>query len=194
MLDYQDPIMNVDSGDVGLWILEEKGYCQYLTRGVKNERDKLALAKALVSGQPVAISFVDTPKENIKDNLKQLNDTLDVVNSVPERTGQPSIIYVHLKSGGKVDKKVFRDFPVEPKIIHALGRAKNFHSDEIEMWPDENWIPKLIFRPNGDLVWQEVKSGDIYYEKGKNLFMRQCGPKISSIRLFVRRHNLSHNR
>ena len=194
MLDYQDPIMGVDSGDVGLWITGEKGYCNYLTRGVKNESDKLALAKALVSGQPVGISFVDTPKENMEHNLKQLNETLDTVESVPERAGNPPIIRVQLKSGSSVDVSVFRGFPLETKIIHALGRSKDFSADETEMYPDENWIPKVIFRPNGDLVWQDVKNGNIRWEKLKNMFMNQNGPKISPIRLFIRRHILSRFR
>ena len=191
MLDYYDPIMDVDSGDVGLWIKGEKEYCQYLTRGVKNEQNKLALAKTLVSGQPVAISFVDTPQENMPRNIKQLNETLDVVESVPERAGNPSIIHAQLKSGPTVDKKVFRDFPIESKLIHALGRAKNFPKDETESWPDESWIPKLIFQPSGDLVWQEVKNGDTHWKKGHNLLESQHGPKISPVRLFIRRHILS---
>lgn len=194
MLDYRDPTMNVDAGDVGLWIKGEGGYCQYLTRGIKGKSDKLALAKVLVSGQPLAISFVDTPKENAPHNLKQLNETLDTVESVPERVGNPSIILVHLKSGPTVDKKVFRNFPTESKIIHALGRAKNFPLDETETWADENWIPKLIFRPNGNLVWQEVKNGNVCWKQGKNLFKSQHGPKISPFRLFIRRHILSHLR
>lgn len=194
MLDYQDPIMRVDSGDVGLWITGEKGYCNYLTRGVKNESDKLALAKALVSGQPVCISFVDTPKENMEHNLKQLNETLDTVESVPERAGNPPIIRVQLKSGSSVDVSVFRGFPLETKIIHALGRSKDFPADETEMYPDENWIPKIIFRPNGDLVWQDVKNGNLHLEKLNNIFRHQNGPKISPIRLFIRRHILSRFR
>ena len=155
--------------------------------------NKLALAKALVSGQPVAISFVDTPKENMKRNLGQLNDTLDVINSVPQRAGQPSIIHVHLKTGGSVDEKVFRDFPVEQRVLHSLGRAKDFPESETDNYPDGRWLPKFIFQPGGDLVCQVVKNGEVRCERLNNLFnKRQHGPQISPVRLFIRRHILSH--
>ena len=194
MLDYHDPIMGADSGDVGLWVALESGYCQYLTRGVKNEQNKLALAKALVSGQPIAISFVDTPKENMEHNLSQLNDTLDVVNSVPERKGQPSIVHLHLKSGGSVDKKVFRDFPVEDAEIHALGRAKDFPSEEVNHFPDKEFVAPVLFEPSGRITGQRIKDAEITKVKLRNLFDYQHGPKISPVRLFIRRHILSHFR
>ena len=130
----------------------------------------------------------------MEHNLKQLNETLDTVESVPERAGNPPIIHVHLKSGSSVNDSVFRNFPLETKIIHALGRAKDFPSDETEMYADQYWIPKFIFRPNGDLVWQDVKNGNLCLEKMNNIFKYQNGPKISPARLFVRRHILSHFR
>ena len=193
MLDYHDPIMDVDSGDVGLWIKLEGGSCQYLTRGVKNERDKLALAKALLSNQPFGLSFVDTPKENMARNLQQLNDTLDVVEAVPERRTNPIILHRHLKSGPIVDKKVFRNFPLEQKVIKAMGRAKSFSADEVEpvTWP-LTVVPKFIFRPNGDLEYQEGKNGDLCCKKGRNILAYQQGPQISRTRLFFRRHIWSH--
>ena len=73
-----------------------------------------------------------------------------------------------------------------------MGRARNFSSDKTEAWPDEAWVPKLIFRPDGPLVWQEVQNGDIYWKKGRNLFKGQQGPQISPMRLFIRRRILSH--
>ena len=191
-LDYHDSVMDVDSGDVGLWLALEQGYGQYLTRGVKNERNKLALAKALVSGLPVAFSFVDTPRENMTYNLAQLNETLDVVDSVPERKGQPSIIHLHLKSGGSVDKKVFRDFPVEDAPIYALGRANDFPVDEVNHFPDEEFIAPVLFEPNGNITGQKVKEGEISRIKFANLYKHQSGPKISRVRLFIRRHILPH--
>ena len=195
MLDYYDPIMNVDAGDVGLWIEPEGGSCQYLTRGIKNERNKLALAKALISENPFALSFVDTPKENMSHNLKQLNDTLDVIESVWNRSINPFILHLHLKSGPTVSKKIFRDFPLEQKVIRAMGRAKDLPADEVEpvVWPLAV-IPKFIFRPNGDLEYQEDKNGDLYCSKGPNILSYQYGPQISRTRLFLRRHILSYFR
>ena len=97
MLDYDEPISRVDSGDVGLFITNKKGNCQYLTKGVKNQKNKLALAKALYSGQPMMISFVDTPKENRTHNLQQLNETLDTIESLPDIKFKPWIHHLHLK-------------------------------------------------------------------------------------------------
>lgn len=191
MLDYRDPIMKVDAGDAGLWLAGEEGHCQYLTRGVKNEGDKLALAKALVSGRAIAISFVDTPCENQERAIKQLNETLDVVESVPQRAGNPAIIHVHLKNGPCVSDSLFRGFLVEQKIIHSLGRANNFPKSETDNYPDERWLPKFIFQPSGDLVCQEVKNSELCFEKLNNLFKHQHGPQISPVRLFIRHHILS---
>ena len=186
ILDYRDPIMGVDSGDVGLWITKEDGFCNYLTRGVKNESDKLALAKALVSGQPVGLSFVDTPLENMTRNLQQLHETLDVVKSVRERCGNPFIIHVHPKSGPSVDKSVVHHFQVESKVIHAVGRAKNFPESEVNSYPDTEWLPRFIIDPSGDVTLQNVKNGEICREKLNNIFKKQLGPQIDSTRLFWR--------
>ena len=193
-LDYNDPYMNVDSGDVSLWIEEEGGSFQHFTRGIKNERDKLTLAKALFSGQPFALSFVDTPAENMSRNLKQLNETLDIVEALPDRNVQPNIIHRHLKSGPTVSKEIFRGFPLYQRGIHALGRAKDFPYEETEHQPNENYIPKFVFRPNGDLAMEEVKNDEITLEVGRNILAYQQGPCISRTRLFFRRHILSHFR
>ena len=194
MLDYNDSIMHVDSGDVGVWIKTEGGVCQYLTRGVKNDQNSLALAKALHSGQPITISFVDTPLENMPRNLEQLQRTLDVVETVRGNKVMPDIVHLHLKNGGSVNQSVFRGYSTEDSIIYALGRAKNLPADEINHFPDENYLPKYIFKPNGDLVFQCVKNGDLDLTVKCNLFQNQMGPKISPFRLFVRRHILSHFR
>lgn len=194
MLDYHDSIMGVDSGDVGLWISAEKGYCQYLTRGIKNKWNKLALAKALISGQAIALSFVDTPYENMFHNLKQLKKTLETIKSVPQKMGVPAIIHLHLKGRETVDKKVFEDFPLEDAIIYDLGRAHDFPAHEVNHFPDEEFIAPILFEPNGNITGQEVKKGEIVREKYINLFNYQCGPKISPVRLFIRRHVLSHFR
>ena len=188
MLDYHDPYMQTDSGDVGLWIHIENGHCQYLTRGVKNTGDKLSLAKALVSGQPIAFSFVDTPLENMTRNLQQLDETLDTVQSVPERAGMPPIIHRHLKSGSSVDKKVFRDFPVEDKIIYRLGRAKDFPPQEVNHFPDNELTAPCLIEPNGNITDQKIQNSEIVHVKLNNLFRTQMGPKINPLRLFIRQH------
>ena len=194
MLDYRDPIIGADSGDVGLWIKAERGYCQYLTRGVKNDRDKLALAKAMHSHQAISISFVDTPLENMSRNLAQLNDTLDVIESTSVKNVSPDIVHLHLKSGGSVDRSVFRGYKTEDSIIYALGRAKNLPAEEVEHHPDERYLPKFVFRPNGDIVFQGVENGEICSLVKHNMLARQTGPQISPLRLFIRRHILSHFR
>ncbi len=190
MLDYDEPVMNVDSGDVGLWIAEEKAaHCQYLTRGVKNAKNKLALAKALVSGCSIAISFVDTPKENMPHNIEQLNETLDVVESVSGRRGNPPILHLHLKSGPTVDKKLFRNFPLEQKVIYALGRAKELPYKEVNHFPDDTFWAPCVIRPNGDIVKQTVENGELSLKTYQNIYRKQqeCGPKINRVRLLWRR-------
>lgn len=187
MLDYDEPIMQVDSGDAGLWIAAEKAPCQYLTRGVKNAKNKLALSKALVSGLPIAISFVDTPQENMKHNIEQLNQTLDVVESVKERIGNPIILHLHLKSGPTVSKEVFRDFPLEQDDIYAVGRAKDLPYEEVNHFPDSKFVAPCLIEPNGNITDQRVKKGEISKKTYGNIFARQFGPNIKSLQLFFRR-------
>ena len=194
MLDYCDPVMGVDSGDVGLWIKAERGFCQYLTRGVKNDLNRLALAKALYSGQPLTISFVDTPLENMSRNITQLDQTLDVIESVPAGRVKPHVMHLHPKSGGSVSPSVFRGYPCEDAIIYALGRAKNLPADEINHFPDEYFVPKYIFKPNGHLVLQGVKDGELELTTKCNLLQNQIRPQISPFRLFIRRHILPYFR
>ena len=186
MLDYMDSIMDVDSGDIGLWIACEHGNCQYLTRGIKTQRNKIALAKALLSGCAVAFSFVDTPKENMTYNLEQLQKTLDVVDAVPERVGNPEIIHLHLKSGPSVNPSVFRDFKIEDAVIYALGRANDFAYDEVDHYPDREFTAPTLIEPNGNITIQEIKNGEISKKIMGNLFKYQNGPKINPVRLFIR--------
>ena len=194
MLDYMDSIMDVDSGDIGLWIACEHGNCQYLTRGIKTQRNKIALAKALLSGCAVAFSFVDTPKENMTYNLEQLQKTLDVVDAVPERVGNPEIIHLHLKSGPSVNPSVFRDFKIEDAVIYALGRANDFAYDEVDHYPDREFTAPTLIEPNGNITIQEIKNGEISKKIMGNLFKYQNGPKINPVRLFIRQKILSHFR
>lgn len=188
MLDYDEPISGVDSGDVGLFITNEKGSCQYLTKGVKNQKNKLALAKAVYSGQPIMISFVDTPKENRTHNLQQLNETLDTIESLPDIKFKPWIHHLYLKSGPLVSSDVFRGYPLDQRVIYDLGKAKDFPPEEIDHHTDNYWIPKFVFSPNGQIDWQEVKNNEIVREPKEFLFSRLHGPKISPWRLFMRRH------
>ncbi len=170
MLSYHDNIMDIDSGDVGLWIKEEKGNAEYLTRGVTDERSRLALAKALFSEQSVAISFVDTPKENMTHNLHQLNETLDVVESVPQRHVDPILIHLYLKSGPSVSDDVFRKFPVNKTLVYAQGRANDFPANEVEQKDDNAFLPMLVFRPNGRVDGGWVENKEQRYEKWFSLY------------------------
>ncbi len=188
MLDYDEPISGVDSGDVGLFITNEKGYCQYLTKGVKNQKNKLALAKAIYSGKAIMISFVDTPKENMSRNLQQLNETLDTIESLPDNNRKPYIHHLHLKSGPFVASDVFRGFPVKKGIIYDLGKAKDFPPEELEHYTDDRWIPKIIFCPNGQVDWQEVKNHEVERKPIEFLFHKFHGPRINPWRLLMRHH------
>ncbi len=189
MLDYEEPISMVDSGDVGLFITNEKGACQYLTKGVKNQQNKLALAKALYSGQAVTISFVDTPKENMSHNLQQLNETLDTIESLSDNNTKPWIYHLHLKSGPSVSSDAFRGYSFEQSVIYNLGKAKDFPKEEVRQLSDSDFLSKVVFCPDGQVDWQEIQNNEVKRVPAAcHCLYRQLGPQIPKWRLFMRRH------
>lgn len=194
MLAYHDNIMNVDSGDVALWIEEEKGTAEYLTRGVTDERSRLALAKALLAKQSIAVSFVDTPKENMPHNLHQLNETLDVVESVPQRYVDPMFIHLHLKSGPSVSDDIFRKFPIEKTLIYAQGRANDFPANEVEQKKDKEFLPLFVFRPNGQVDGGFVENKEQRSEKLLSLYGIPPKGHLKGLKRFWYKHLLSHFR
>lgn len=170
MLSYRDPIMGTDAGDLGIWMTENEGLCQYLTRGVTDEASKLALTKAIISQQPITLSFVDTPKEDMTYNMQQLSDTLDVFESIPQRNYNPLILHLQMKSGPTVPDEIFRNFPVEKKGIWAMGRAKDLPDTETEHYPDGQFFAPDIIAPNGDILLCRIKNGERMNSKVSSLY------------------------
>ena len=171
MLDYEDRIMQVDAGDAGLWVYCEGRPFQYMTRGVKNDLNRLALAKALFT-PCVSISFVETSMENMPHNIQQLTRTLDVVKSVKKRTINPFILHWHTKKGSHVSQKIFEGFEVKKGLIHAIGRAKQLPPGEA-MPPFPSVSAPQLIRPNGDVIKPKFKDGYINHIPVYNLFERE---------------------
>ena len=171
MLDYEDPIMQVDAGDAGLWVQSQKRPFQYITRGIKNDLNRLALAKALFTPY-VSISFVETSMENMPHNIKQLTQTLEVVKSVKKRIINPIILHWHTKKGSQVSPEIFEGFEVLKGMIHAIGRAKQLPPGEAIPPLSSVSAPKLI-KPNGDIVMSKFKDGYIHSIVIHNIFKRE---------------------
>ena len=186
MLGYHDPIMGVDSGDVCHWIDNRKGYNQILTRGITDKTSEIALAKAIFSNTPIAISFVDTPKENMPRNINQLSRTLEVFENYPQRKRNPIITHLHLNSGPSVDDKIFRGFHVEKTPIWALGKGKEFPEHETQHHRDENYELPFVIRPSGHLDAKQVKNGEIINETIKCIYHPKKHKKGFFARIFGR--------
>lgn len=184
MLTYYDPVMKVDSGDVGLWISSQKGKCQYMSKGITSPRSKLALSKAILSRQPITISFVDTPKENMPRNIKRLNDTLDVIEAVEKRhKTNTQIAHLHLKSGPYVDEGIFRGFVVEKTPIYAMGKAKDFPFEELEHYTDSDFTGSMVIEPNGNVVFQRIENLEIISEVLNNIYCKNSSKKAKKMGL-----------
>ncbi len=186
MLSYHDPIMGVDSGDVCHWIDARKGYNQILTRGVTDKKSEIALAKATLSNCPIAISFVDTPKENMPHNINQLNKTLDILQRYPPQKKIPIITHLHLASGPSLDDKIFRGFHVEKSPIWALGKGKEFPYHETQHHRDENYEVPFVIRPSGHLDAKKVRNGEIVNETIKCIYHPKKHKKGFFARIFGR--------
>ncbi len=188
MLSYQDPIMGADSGDAAMWVAQEKGYFNVMTRGVTNQKSELALRKVIMSEQPLVISFVDSPNENMHHNIDQLRDTLDVVESMKNRKFNPSIVHLHTKNGPTVPDSIFRGFPDEKRIIWAFGRGKDLPADETERFPDSSFSSPNLIEPNGNIILTKIKDGENVKMKLTSLYgVNHCGKRFSTLMKFVRR-------
>ena len=171
---YQDNIMGVDYGDVVTFLRAKHAAPScLLTKGVRGKKAKLALAKTLqFSDWPINISFVDTPKENMPDNIKRLKDTLQVIKDI----GFPKVLclisHLTLKSGSSVPAEIFEDFKVEKVAIYNCGRALQFPKEELLITEDVGgyFIAPDVIQPNGDVVSRKVINGHIQSRKKANVF------------------------
>ena len=190
-LHYQDNIIGADYGDIVTLLAQKYDMPSViLTRGVKGKQSKIAFAKILDQGiSSFPISFVDTPKEDMAYNLKQLKDTLQIVNSMTvdekERDFLKRMLYVshlHLNSGPTITKETLDSlaFPLEDRYskapIYAVGRARQFPESELYYpWKGLKYNPFMspfIIRPNGEVVFGKVdlKNGEYSQVVFGNIF------------------------
>jgi len=160
LLEYQDSIMGTDAGDVALWTMEQpQGVCFFVTHGVTNEASKTALAKAVKSQAPLAISFIETSAENMGYNLQKLSETLDIIENM-QAQGRTRILHFHPKNGSSVAKGFFRNFSVCEMGIWAYGRAKDLLDNETEYHPDSEFISANVIRPTGEICFSKAENGE----------------------------------
>ena len=165
---YHDFIMGVDGGDVTLWA-SSKGFQYYfLTKGITNDLSKRAIAKAC-KVEPIDLSFVDTPKENMSHNIRQLKQTIDLIHSVPLNKGVGHIIHTHLKTPSVSAEKIFEKETILHHEIVPSGRANQFPISELSLRRVHDFYPFSI-NPNGDLVHPVCDYGHYQQKKLTNLF------------------------
>lgn len=167
---YYDNIMGVDGGDVALWITLQGRLFYFLTKGDINKLSHRAIAKAC-RVIPLDISFVDTPKENIPENIRLLQKTLHLIHSVKgnEKKGIGYIVHLHLKTPSVDLKKLFPDERVFKEKIINCGRANQFPLSELEKPAKIENFSNFI-NPDGTLIspvcyknkYIEIPNGNIF--------------------------------
>jgi len=164
LLEYRDPIMGTDAGDVALWTMQQpSGMCFFTTNGVTDEASKTALAKAVKSGAPVILSFVETSLENMGYNLQKLDETLGILENMKAQN-QTCILHYHPRKGSSVSKSFFRNFSVREMGIWAYGRAKDLPSNETEYHPESEFVSANVIRPSGEICFSKAENGE-YVER-----------------------------
>ncbi len=166
-LDYQDPIIGADSGDVAMRLKDEGATFLNFTKGINHDFQRLALAKGSWF-QPTHLSFVDTPDENMDKNMRIFQRTIRVLENTP--SSSVFVLHHHLKTGPTVNLKKYTSFPIDPLTIYAVGRAKHFLPDQVRQFPDELISDPWIIKPNGDLKDCEISGGEHCETKCWNCF------------------------
>ena len=164
---YYDDIMGVDGGDIALFVTSRGGDYYFLTKGITDNFSRRAIAKAS-KVTPIDLSFLDTPKENIQKNIKQLKETINLVHSVPMNQGIGHIIHTHLKTPSVSVEKIFQEETILYHEIAPSGRANQFSKSELTGKTD-TFYP-FVIQPNGDLVFPICKKTFYQQKKLSNLF------------------------
>ena len=165
---YHDTIMNVDGGDVALFVHCRGGECYFLTKGITDNLSRRAIAKAC-KVEAIDLSFVDTPKENMPRNICQLKKTIDLIHSVPMNKGVGHIIHTHLKTPSVSADEIFEGETVLHHEIVPSGRANQFPTSELDCQRVHDFYPFSI-NPNGDVVHPVCDYGHYRQKKLTNLF------------------------
>ena len=164
LLEYYDPIVGTDAGDAALWTMQQpSGMCFFTTNGVTDEASKTALAKAVKSGAPVILSFIETSLENMGYNLQKLDETLGILENMKAQN-QTCILHFHPRNGSSISKSFFRNFSVREMGIWAYGRAKDLPSNETEYHPESEFISANVIRPSGEICFSKAENGE-YIER-----------------------------
>ena len=168
---YRDSVMNIDAGDVALFLRDRGAEFYFLTKGVTDSVSRRAIAKTALA-YPIDISFVDTPAENKVHGVKQFKKTLELIQSVPNNQGIPRIWHTHLKSGPTVPESFFQGIPVIKTVIKPSGRANQFAVEELDMDFKDDGYPFAI-NPNGDVVLPRCENTRYVQEKLNNIFLKK---------------------
>ncbi len=179
-LSYRDSIMGADAGDVVMLMVAKYGNeSTFMTRGVTDRASEIALVKVLLH-QRVALSFVDTPAENMQRNIKQLQRTLQLIDKLKMRNVLWPINHLHLKSGPSVSDDVFMGFKTAKGFIYRWGRAKRFPKQETVHIPTGVFQFSHIIRPNGDIVKQRGHKLEIETKVAVSMFQKSpvCRPRV----------------
>ena len=171
-LSYHDDIMGVDTGDIVLRSFYNKIPVSVMTRGVNTLVSKRALYK-MINKVALPISFVDTPLENKEKSLKQLNDTLDLLEKYGVKKELIRIFHLHPNTGPEMDKKIFRDYLVEDVNIYRAGRAKNLSAIDEPIVGDQTFIPQIVIEPTGDIQMVYFKDLEAVYKNMGSLLQKR---------------------
>ena len=167
---YYDPIIGVDAGDISLLLKDKEEPLYFLTRGVTDSLSKRAIAKTALA-YPIDLSFVDTPKENMVHNIRQLNKTIRLIRSVHNNQGIARIFHLILKTGPSVPDSTFTGETVIKTMIMPSGRANQFSPVVLDMEHSSDDYP-LTINPNGDIVFPHTKDCVYTQEKLNNIFKK----------------------
>lgn len=163
-LSYHDDIIGADAGDIFLRIYYNQAPISIMTKGVNTFTSKKALFK-MANKTALVLSFVDTPLENMSRNIKQITETLDLLDRWGVKKESIRISHLQLKSGSSIDKKIFRDYPVEDVKIYRAGRAKDFQEKDLLLLDDCSFVPQIVIEPSGNIQFVRFKDGEASYHQ-----------------------------
>ena len=171
-LSYHDDIVGVDAGDVFIRSFYNCIPISIMTKGVNTLTSQKALFK-MVNKTVISLSFVDTPHENMDKNIRQLNETLDLLEKWGVKKELIKLSHLQLKSGAQVDKAIFRDFSVEDVEIYRAGRAKDFKESELLLLEDKAFTPQIVVEPSGSIQFVYFENGEAIYKTLGSLLQKR---------------------
>ena len=141
-LSYRDDIIGADVGDIALFCKVNKAPFILTTKGATDARSEEALLKAASVLTEIVFSFVDTPKENIPENLARIQKGIRQIHALPFHR-EAIVDHLHLKSGPTISEDQFLGANVRSITIFAEGKACQFPSEELDP-PLQGLYPVII--------------------------------------------------